>query len=347
MSEDGTAAGDREDGTAAGDREEAPASPLAAAGGDMTRATDAFAALSDETRLAILLTLWDAHERMHAPEPVAFSELRERVGTRDSGGFNYHLEQLVGRFVRKSGDGYVLRRAGWKLVRTVIAGAGIEEPTLARTPIGIDCPRCGGETAVVYEDEWLYHVCTACGGGFEGSDEQPEGYLAGSALDPAGFTDRTPEEMWAAALNRGYQEMKTMLEGVCDECSGAVDLWLEVCEDHDPEGVCETCGRDPAALVLLACSVCKNYHAASPRSLVMHHPAVVAFYYEHGVEIGYSRGSVERMRERERLAGDNEQRVVSTDPPRVEVTVRHEDDDLRLTLDERATVVAVDDGDAA
>ncbi|MFB6206668.1 MAG: winged helix-turn-helix domain-containing protein [Haloglomus sp.] len=323
--------------------EDSTPSPLeAAAGGDTERATEAFAALSNETRLAILLGLWDAQDSMHPEEGIAFSALYDRVGMRDSGQFNYHLDQLVGQFVRRTEDGYALRRAGQKLVRTVIAGAGIEEPTLEPTPIDLDCPYCGGQTAVSYEDEWLYHVCTECEGGFAGRDEQPDGYLTGSALDPAGFTNRTPEELWVAALARGYQDIKTMLEGVCDECSGPVEYWMDVCEDHDDEGICSTCGRTPVALTILGCSVCKNYHAASPRTLILHHPAVVAFYHERGVDIGYSKGDVEQMRRRERLTSANEQRVVSTDPPRVEATVRHEGDELRLVLDGTAEVVTVE-----
>jgi hypothetical protein len=327
--------------------EDPTVSPLeAAAGGDTERAATAFAALSNETRLAILLALWDAHDSVNPENGIAFSELHDRVGIHDSGQFNYHLEQLVGQFVRKVDDGYVLRRAGAKLVRTVIAGAGIEEPTLERTPIDVSCPYCDGRTAVLYDDEWLYHVCTECEGGFAGTDEQPDGYLTGAALDPAGFTDRSPAELWAAALSRGYQDMKTMLEGVCNECSGRVALRLDVCEDHDTEGpgVCESCGRSPIALVILACTVCRNYHACSPRSLVLHHPAVVAFYYDHGVEIGYSKGAVDRLRRRDHLATENDQRAVSADPPRVEVTVRHDGDTLQLTLDETAEVVATERG---
>jgi hypothetical protein len=314
-------------------------SPLeTVAGTDTERATDAFATLSNETRLAILLALWDAHDSIHPEEGVSFSALRDRVGVRDSGQFNYHLEQLVGGFVRKVDDGYILRRAGQKLVRTVIAGAGIEEPTLERTLIDVDCPYCGGQTAVLYEDEWLYHVCTECEGGYAGTDEQPDGYLTGAALDPAGFADRSPEELWAAALNRAHQDMNTMLEGVCNECSAPVRLRLKICEEHDDEGVCSTCGRTPAAIVILACSVCKNYHVTSPQTVVMHHPAVIAFYHDHGVDIGYSRGDVAQLRQRERLVTRNDQTVVSADPPEVEVTVRYGDDSFRLALDETAAV---------
>ncbi len=321
------------------------ASPLAAAaGGDTERAAEAFATLSNETRLAILLALWEAYDPVHPDKGEAFSELRERVGTRDSGQFNYHLERLVGQFVRKVDDGYVLRRAGQQLVRTVIAGAGIEEPTLERTRIDVPCPRCDGQTAVLYEDEWLFHVCTECGGGFVGGEARPDGYLSGAALDPAGFADRTPEELWAAAMNRGFQDMETMLEGVCDECSGPVETTLHVCPDHDDEGICTTCDRSPKTLAILACSVCRNYHAASPKTLVMNHPAVVAFYYDHGIELQCTGGDVEALRQRQRLSTRNEQTAVSTDPPRVEVTVQYEDDELLLALDEHVEMSVLEDG---
>jgi DNA-binding transcriptional ArsR family regulator len=51
---------------------------------------EAFAALGDPTRIAILRALFeDPHE------PTAFSDLRRAVGVRDSGQFNYHLGELV------------------------------------------------------------------------------------------------------------------------------------------------------------------------------------------------------------------------------------------------------------
>ena len=55
---------------------------------------EAFTALSDATRIGILRTLWDAEDH-----EATFTELREAVGMRDSGQFNYHLDKLTGRFV--------------------------------------------------------------------------------------------------------------------------------------------------------------------------------------------------------------------------------------------------------
>jgi hypothetical protein len=319
---------------------DATQSPLKrAAGSDTTRAVEAFSLLGHETRLAILLALWDAYVPGPSDDAVSFSELLDRVGIRDSGQFNYHLGKLEGHFVRKTEDGYVLRRAGQKLVRAVIAGAGIEEPSLEPTEIDIECPYCGAQTAILYDDGWLYRVCTECEGAYEGDDHQPDGYLTGAALDPAGISNRSLGEMWAAAVTLGHQNMKSMLEGVCPECSGTVDGTLVVCEAHDDEGVCDNCGRTTAELALLNCQVCKALHAASPSTLVAHHPAVVAFYYERGVAIQYETDGFESAKRRVTLTSDHEQELVSTDPHRVLVRVRYAGDVLELTIDEELNVV--------
>jgi hypothetical protein len=94
-----------------------------------------------------------------------------------------------------------------------------------------------------------------------------------------------------------------------------------------------TCGRRFEAVAVVACRVCKNYHAMPPRSLVVEHPAVVSFYHERGVDVQYDLGDVESVRRRTDLVSGHEQAVVSTDPPRVRVTVTHEGDELRLIVD--------------
>lgn len=64
-------------------------SPLEAAAGTAgPRAIEAFSVLGNETRLSVLLTLWDAYEPWDEEGAVPFSELRERLGRPDSGRFN-------------------------------------------------------------------------------------------------------------------------------------------------------------------------------------------------------------------------------------------------------------------
>ncbi|WP_049922067.1 winged helix-turn-helix domain-containing protein [Halopiger djelfimassiliensis] len=103
-------------------------------------ALEALDALANEHRIAILRALADADG------PLSFSELREEIEMRDTGRFNYHLTELLGRFVRETPDGYRLGPAG---KRVVLAGAdlGRESATLlaesdAPQSDG-DCPVCG------------------------------------------------------------------------------------------------------------------------------------------------------------------------------------------------------------
>lgn len=97
---------------------------------------EAFEALSDETRLGIVRTLAARRcERPDAPT-LSFSALRERVGVRDSGTFNYHLNRLLRTFVRKTGEGYELDADGMRLID--VADGRVEPGDSAG-----GCPVCG------------------------------------------------------------------------------------------------------------------------------------------------------------------------------------------------------------
>ncbi|WP_435063310.1 DUF7347 domain-containing protein [Halobaculum sp. EA56] len=108
-------------------------------------AADALSALASEHRIAII------RELAAADGPLSFSELRGRVGMRDTGRFNYHLGELRGRFVRERDGGYVLGHAG---ERVVLAAADLDAEGAAALAEGWasdgddgdgsdDCPVCG------------------------------------------------------------------------------------------------------------------------------------------------------------------------------------------------------------
>lgn len=307
-------------------------SPLeAAAGVTGARATEAFSVLGNETRLAILLTLWEAFEPWSEETAVRFSELRKCVGMRDKGQFNYHLKRLVGHFVRKTDDGYELQRAGHQVVQTVIAGTGIEDPAFDVTEVNRECTVCGAPTAITYHEERLFHVCTECEGRFGARGQLPEGTLAAADIDPAGVTDREPEELLNASIIRGVCHLQSALKGVCDACSGPMESWLHVCDDHPAEGMCPACERRYVVMARFRCPVCKHYRQFVPSCswLVINHPAVVSFYYDHGIPLRYE-GDV-----------DLDHELIARNPPRVRVTIRYEGDELALTLDEELSVFAV------
>ena len=71
-----------------------------------------FGLLSDETRLGILRALAERRFEEPAAPCLTFSELRDRVGARDAGRFNYHLGQLRGALVEKTAEGYLLTDEG-------------------------------------------------------------------------------------------------------------------------------------------------------------------------------------------------------------------------------------------
>lgn len=79
--------------------------------------------LADETRIRILQELYAASLEDSVTEGLTFSGLRRRVGVKDSGRFNYHLDQLCDQLVTKAGEEYRLTSVGRELV------AALEEPS--------------------------------------------------------------------------------------------------------------------------------------------------------------------------------------------------------------------------
>lgn len=320
--------------------------PTVDGGGDIAPAAeDAFSVLGNETRLSILLSLWEAYDPHADENAVGFSELRDRVGIRQGAQFNYHLDKVVGHFVEKTQGGYELRPPGRQIVQTVIAGSGLEEPSVEETHLDDECTLCGAPTAITYHDGLLYHVCMECGGYFGDQPGHPSGVLSAYELDPAGISDRTPKEMFHAAATEGYWTFQSAIEGVCDVCTGPMDQSLDICHDHADEGVCDNCGRRPAVIARFVCSVCKANHQAPPFVLVARHPAVVSFYYERDVPMQYEVTEFEDEQRRRRHLKSHEQYLMADDPPRVRVVVKHDGDELRLTLDENLDVVGVEEPD--
>ncbi len=301
------------------------------------QASEAFELLSNDIRLAILLTLWDATEVGPEDDALSFTTLRDRVGVPQGGQFNYHLDKLVGQFIERTEDGYALRRTGENVIRTVIGGAGFDAPTLDQAEIELPCRHCGGQTALTYEDEWLYRVCTECPGTFE-TESVPDGCLSGYPLDPAAITNRTPEELFAVAKFLAMRNVHSKMEGICTECSGPTTRQLQVCEDHDATDICDACGRTDPIRAQLTCQVCGHWDIVPVDFCLAFHPEVVGFYYDHGVSIWWEVDDISTLRQiRELIQADIE--LTATDPPRVRVTFSCDDDILQLTLTDGLTVV--------
>lgn len=95
----------------------------------------ALAALTHETRVAILRELADADR------PLAFTELKSRVGVADPGQFNYHLNELCEHYLRETADGYDLNYRGERLLVVAEEGVDVEGPSTEASDG--ECPVCG------------------------------------------------------------------------------------------------------------------------------------------------------------------------------------------------------------
>lgn len=319
-------------------------SPLeAAAGVAGPQAVDAFKRVGSTTRLAILLALWEAYEPFSDDNTLSFSELLDRVDYDTSGNFSYHLERLEGHFVESASGGYRLKQAGHKIVRAVIAGTGLTETTLAPTEIGVDCMMCGESLAIVYENEQLYTVCTGCEGKFTQSEERPAGMIMGFAFDPAGLARPSAEEIFAASVFRAMQKFTMQMGGLCPACSGPVDSSIHVCEDHDPDGICQNCGRRDKIQARWVCGICKNAGHGPPGPNLLLHTRVATFYANRGLDIGYEANDFPTVVRTLKAMSNHQQEVISREPLRVRVTIHYGDDQLRLVIDESMSVVEIED----
>ncbi|WP_435361927.1 winged helix-turn-helix domain-containing protein [Haloarchaeobius sp. DFWS5] len=318
-------------------------SPLAAASGAAgPHAPEAFALLGNETRLSILLALWEEYDPKATDNGVPFSRIFERIDHDDRGNVSYHLSKLTGQFVQQQTDrgGYELRETGLKLVRAVIAGAGVQDVELERTEIDQACPFCDAPTTVSYHDGVVLHTCTDCDGTGPAQTDT-EGFLDAVPFDPAGLAERTPEEIRAASTVAALRQVQSLFEGLCLACSGPVEGWLECCSNHDSTGICDHCGTTFAVWAHFRCRVCKNHSTTSPKSLALFHPAVIAFYEDHDVSTRIRADDYESVRRVFDLMDDHVMDPVSQDPPLVAVRTVQDGDDVCLTFDEAATVVDV------
>ncbi|QLH84356.1 ArsR/SmtB family transcription factor [Halosimplex pelagicum] len=303
----------RRDGSGDGAAGSGSAAATASDAEDPNAATpsDAFGALGGETRLAVVRAL-------DAESPRAFSDLVDATDADTSAGFAYHLRQLTDRFVRQRADErYELTDAGRSVARALAAGT--YTASVDREPVDLDepCPLCRENGLVAAVADNVTEVgCERCGG-----------TVLRLSLPPGGYAGRDPDDFADAIDAHHRRRIESFDDGVCPECAGAVSTRIEPVVDDDRGGdersgseedgegdeyvpvqtvyECDTCGADlrcPVALTLLD------------------HPAVVAFYHDHGRDV--------RDRPIWNVGSEWRERVVSRDPWCIVVTVRLDGDEL-------------------
>lgn len=303
------------------------------ADGDASLTPDAaFDLLGNDTRVGILQALWDTFDSGKHDNAVSYSNLFEQVEIADSGNFSYHLERLVGPFVRSTARGYELKQSGINVIRGIVTGSVTEDPEFGPVGIDIRCPICNAPVEISYADEFMRVSCTQCEGRVNWNDEC--GLLFGALVPPVGLRNYSTDEAFRAAVVYTLHEIATFHDGVCSHCMSPVELTLNVCRNHDP-GVgtlCPNCERYDMAEVWMVCSTCKRSIPPQASLVILNEPQVRTFYDEH--THGYRFASWETVER----SFDVEEQLLSEDPIMVEFTITADDAALQLSLDRELNV---------
>ncbi|PSP86510.1 ArsR family transcriptional regulator [Halobacteriales archaeon QH_8_68_33] len=298
-----------------------------ASGEETLAPSEAFQALGGETRLAVVRAL------AAADGPLAFSELFAATDEETTAGFAYHLRQLDGRFLRQREDErYELTDAGRAAARAVRAGTYTERVT--RDPMALDaeCPLCGeGALTARVVDNVTEVACGAC-----------ETTLSRLSLPPGGYADRAGAELVAAVDAHHRRRIEAFADGVCPECAGVVDATVEPADgavggghdgtvEADPSSGSATAEQNHPVQATFACEACGADLSCPVALATLDHPAVVAFYHDHGEDV--------TERPLWNVGSEWRERVVSTDPRCVVVSARLDAEVLSLYVAGDGTVV--------
>ncbi|WP_254861696.1 helix-turn-helix domain-containing protein [Halovivax gelatinilyticus] len=281
---------------------------------------DAFAKLADETRVDILRAVAEAEregELDEATPRLSFKALYDRVDVSNSSRFAYHLDQLTGTFLHKNEDGYAFTWAGERIVRTILAGGYGTE--IAFDPVALDgpCPACGASTLRAGPETTT--ICVRC--------RSCEGAIASYPLTPGLAANRDPAALVSAAERRIRSSYDDIFAGDCPKCGGRLRRSIR---DAEP------LPGDPY-LSVSRCRECLAPYGLPVSFWALSHPATVAFYWTHDVDIRSTpfweliayladgRWTVEG------IEGGSAYRI----------TLREADDELHLALDADLTVTDV------
>jgi hypothetical protein len=89
------------------------------------------------------------------------------------------------------------------------------------------------------------------------------------------------------------------------------------------------------------CRICEDHDVVAPKRLPLFHPTVIAFYDNHGVSTRVRADDLGSARRVFDLMTDQGAEIVSEDPLRVAIVPSVDGDELRVTIDETASIVDV------
>jgi len=267
--------------------------------------------VGDESRLGIVQALVE-HRREHPDDTgLSFSDLREAVGMRDSGRFNYHLDKLRGQFVEEGEDGYKLTYAGDQIAAALVSGeyqSGVDKGPVEHGT----CPLegCDATLSASYEDGYVLLGC---------ADDDT---VFRDGFPPAAAKERSMDELLGVVARRVYDNVGMVQDGICPHCYGTMGYDAVFAEELD------------AYVFRATCNQCGTLQTATPGICAVTDPAVRAFYRDHGTDIyDVSPWDLDVVYETQG------QTVASEDPLRLEIDLTVAGDTIRVTVNDAGQVV--------
>lgn len=273
---------------------------------------DVFEVVGNSTRFDILRVLAGAYSESPADPWLDYTELRDAVGIRDNGNFNYHLGRLDG-FVAKDSEGYVITSTGLAVVTAAASGSLEPDWTWGPVDVPATCAYCDEPLQLRYAGGTLRLEC--------GKSAHTLRLPASPRLLDAHPTETVGERLTLLVQQRVAQVRR----GICPECQGAVDgeirRGIADLEHYYYHGECRHCGYQ---------------YGFDIGPLVLPHPDVIAFASAHGRDVRST-----PIWELD-FCTPGDETTVSTDPLRLRVDVERADETLSVTLDRNGSVVATD-----
>lgn len=274
---------------------------------------ETFALLGNDIRVAILRALAEEPD-----DTWSFSDLREAVGEPDSGKFNYHLGKLTDQFVKRVDDGYELSLAGRQVVGALFAGTYTADARMDPIQVDEPCPLCEADSLIVeYENEHVLVRCTNC-----------EQFRNEFPFPPGALDQYEPDELPAAVDRWLWTTFERVVSGFCPTCGGRMDGTL----------VRDDTGSFPDPIrARFDCSRCGEVASTSATLPMYFHPAVVGFYYDHGIDV--TSEPTWRLRA---VQDEHDIEVRTVDPLTAAIVITVDGESVTAIVDETASVTEVE-----
>ncbi len=214
---------------------------------------------------------------------------------------------------RRTDDGYTHLAGGIALYRAMLGSVTGPESVV---PISLDtaCSACGAPLTLRYDHQVFDARCPDC-----------DDTVSNAPFLRAGLENRTDSDRTKAFDAWTRRFVALLRDGVCPWCASTVT--------HEFSGIVSDGAEEGTEIhVTHTCDRCGGFLRTTPMENVIDRPAVVAFCYDHGIDLTET-----PHWEMEKYVVEST-RLGSDDPAEIRLTIRLADDELTLSLDKEMRV---------